>query len=159
MQQRGGGRRTPQMLFWRRGAAFSGCPDRGRAAAENYVDPDGPDNKLFSRSLRQTGRPITEPIAGVNGCLWRTPAVLSAGTCVGLLRNCGPCPPVAIWARPSVVRARIKSRSKAASPPKTASMSRPCEAVVSAHVSAGQRPCRRSATKPTTATSWLPTLP
>jgi hypothetical protein len=60
-----------------------------------------------------------------------------AGTCVGLLSNCGRCPPVAIWARPSVVRARINSRSKAANPPKTASMSRPCEVVASAHMSEG----------------------
>ena len=51
----------------------------------------------------------------------------------------------------TVTRSRLKKRpraprsSGAADPPKTACMSRPCEVVVSAHVSAGQRPCRRSA--------------
>ena len=42
-------------------------------------------------------------------------------------------------ARPSPVRARIRSRSNSASPPSTVSISRPCDVVVSAHVSPSER--------------------
>ena len=46
--------------------------------------------------------------------------------------------------RPSLVRTLIRSRSNSASPPSTVSISRPCDVVVSAHVSLSDRnpaPC------------------
>jgi len=41
--------------------------------------------------------------------------------------------------RPSPVRARIRSLSNSASPPSTVNISRPCDLVVSAHVSPSER--------------------
>src|SRR5580704_2230706 len=45
------------------------------------------------------------------------------------------CPRATARARPSPVRVRIRSRSNSASPPRTVSIRRPCDVVVSAHVS------------------------
>jgi tetratricopeptide (TPR) repeat protein len=45
------------------------------------------------------------------------------------------CPRATARARPSPVRARIRSRSNSARPPSTVSIKRPCDVVVSAHVS------------------------
>src|SRR3984893_10653041 len=45
------------------------------------------------------------------------------------------CPRATARARPSPVRARIKSLSNSARPPSTVSIKRPCDVVVSAHVS------------------------
>jgi hypothetical protein len=41
--------------------------------------------------------------------------------------------------RPSPVRTRMRSRSNSASPPSTVSINRPCDVVVSAHVSPSDR--------------------
>src|SRR6516164_5826812 len=49
------------------------------------------------------------------------------------------CPFALARARPSLVRARISSRSNSARPPKTVSIKRPCAVVVSAHASAKDR--------------------
>src|SRR5580704_13956415 len=49
------------------------------------------------------------------------------------------CPRATARARPSPVRARIRSRSNSARPPSTVNIKRPCDVVVSAHASPSER--------------------
>ena len=103
---------------------YSCCQPRNRAVVDVVAPGDLPHGLAFSCGAK------------TSSC-W-------CGVSFGLRPNFTPR--ALARARPSPVRARIRSRSNSASPDSTVTISRPCDVVVSAHVSPriGTRPSCRS---------------
>jgi hypothetical protein len=105
---------------------------------ENYPDFLSARRKLLAA---EANKRLAELLHGDVSWLEGTPAAISDKVLIWVSFGSLPSftPFATARARPSLVRARIKSRSNSAKPPSTVSIKRPCAVVVSAHVSPSDR--------------------